>query len=47
MKPLLAFLGKHAWIFVVLAFLGLVVAWTGLVLLTKKFPQEEIQVPKK
>lgn len=42
-KP--SFLNRHPWLYVVLAFLLLIVAWSSLITITVKFQPESIEVP--
>jgi uncharacterized membrane protein YdfJ with MMPL/SSD domain len=44
MKSLLAFISRNPWIYVVLAFLILIAAWTILISIAVKNPQERIEV---
>lgn len=47
MKSLIAFLNRHPWIYVVLAFAILIAAWGTLITISMKHPVERIEVPEK
>ena len=44
MKPLIAFLNRNPWIYVVLAFALLIAAWSTLVTIALKHSPEKIEV---
>lgn len=46
MKRLVAFLGRNAWIFVVLAFALLIAAWTALIVISNHHRPQPIEVTR-
>jgi hypothetical protein len=46
MKPLAAFLSRHPWIYVVLAFVLLIGAWSTLISIAMKHTPRQIEVKK-
>ena len=46
MKPLAAFLSRHPWIYVVLAFMLLIGAWTTLISIAVKHTPPQIELKK-
>jgi hypothetical protein len=46
MKPLAAFLSRHPWIYVVLAFALLIGAWSALISIAMKHTPPQIEVKK-
>lgn len=46
MKSLIAFLNRHPWIYVVLAFALLIGAWTTLISIAARYSPQQIEVRK-
>jgi hypothetical protein len=46
MKTLTAFISRHPWLYIVLAFLVLIAAWSSLISIAIKFSPQQIEVKR-